>query len=186
MRSTLRAPPPAHAAMVSCIVCLLPLLPQCPTRLPHRTLLQFADAHKLAETLREVRGADDPSSAEWCVFAYADRASLELVATGGGVVAGLLAAAGAGSELGSSRLCDTIHYVYLRLERGEGTNKETRFCLITCMPDTVPGMAKSVMVPHKGGVTAIFSPFTSHLEVESLAELTQEQVEKEAKFYVDW
>ena len=186
MTSTLRAPPPARAAMMSCIVLLTYSLfyPHAPLRLPRRTLLQFTDAHKLAETLREVRGADD--TAEWCVFAYADRASLELVATGGGGVAGLLAAAGAGSELGSSRLCDTIHYVYLRLERGEGTNKETRFCLITCMPDTVPGMAKSVMVPHKGGVTAIFSPFTSHLEVESLAELTQEQVEKEAKFYVDW
>ena len=87
---------------------------------------------------------------------------------------------------GAARLCDTIHYVYLRLERGEGMNKETRFLLITCMPDTVPGMAKAVMVPHKGGVTAIFSPFASHLEVESLAELTKEQVEKGAKFYVDW
>ena len=133
-----------------------------------------------------MRGADDSLAAEWCVFAYADRASLELVGTGHNGVAGLQEAAGPGSELGAARLCDTIHYVYLRLERGEGMNKETRFLLITCMPDTVPGMAKAVMVPHKGGVTAIFSPFASHLEVESLAELTKEQVEKGAKFYVDW
>lgn len=155
--------------------------------------LKFSDAKLLATTLQEIRadtsdadGAGSGGGAEWCVFAYAARNCVEFVAKGAGGIDGLVEAVSAETAAGRERLRGAIHYVYVKLQRGEGMRRETRFCLYTCVPQGVSSMGKAVVVPHKGAITAIFSPFTAHAEISGVAELTQEAVEREAKFYVDW
>ena len=148
--------------------------------------LKFADAKLLATTLQDIRADGDGGGAEWCVFSYAARNCVEFVAKGAGGIDGLVKEVGSDTVIGRERLHSAIHYVYIKLQRGEGMSKETRFCLYTCVPKDVSSMGRAVVVPHKGAITAIFSPFTAHAEIMGVAELTQDAVEREAKFYVDW
>eukprot|EP00937_MAST-01D_sp_MAST-1D-sp2_P005044 g5044.t1 len=158
-------------------------LPGCRSRV---SIAQFTDGTLLASTLQAVRAED--GATQWCAFAYRqkDRGALELVAEGAGGAAAITATIGAESALGRGRLAKVVHYVFVRLQRGAGTTKETRFCLLTVVPESISGLGKAVVVPHKGAVTAIFSPFTAHVELTSVAELTQEALVKHANFYVDW